>query len=355
MQDLLSHSYWGNTVFDYLMFLIGLVAGSAAVRIAWLLLSKRLGVRAEKTGSAADSALLKGIGKYLRPIAYLTVFDLSAKLLTLSPAITGLLDTAVLALAAVLGGLFASSLLTFVFSRYWARKGQDADNEPAVKWISGIAKFLVWTLALILFLDNTGAEINSLIAGLGIGGVALAFAAQSILADIFCYFTIFLDKPFEVGDFIVAGQQMGTVERIGIKTTRLRSLNGEQLIFSNTDLTGSRISNYKTMRQRRVLFTLGVTYDTPADTLREIPGLIRSIVESVPDTSFGRAHFAAYAAYSLNFEVAYYVLSPNYDLYMDIHQQINLRIKEQFDRRGIVFAFPTQTLHLEPPIRPDAN
>ena len=144
----------------------------------------------------------------------------------------------------------------------------------------------------------------------------------------------------------MAGEQTGTVEYIGLKTTRLRTLNGEQLIFSNTDLTSARIQNYKTMEQRRVLFTLGVTYDTPPEKLREIPSLMKGIVENVADTRFGRCHFVSYGDYSLKFETAYFILSSDYDRYMDIHQQVNLSIGETFAKSGIAFAFPTQTLHL---------
>ncbi len=155
----------------------------------------------------------------------------------------------------------------------------------------------------------------------------------------FCFFTIFFDKPFEIGDFIIAGEQMGTVEHIGVKTTRLRALSGEQLVFSNSDLTGSRIRNYKSMQQRRVVFTLGLTYDTPVETLRRIPGVVKEIVEGEQDTQFGRAHFASYGAYSLNYEIVYFVLSSDYDKYMDVNEQINLKIKEALSAsaRGLLF------------------
>ena len=203
-------------------------------------------------------------------------------------------------------------------------------------------------MALIFLVDNIASDIklNSLLTGVGISSIAIAFAAQSILSDIFCFFTIFFDKPFEIGDFIIAGEQMGTVEHIGLKTTRLRSLNGEQLVFSNADLTGACIKNYKTMQQRRVLFKIGVKYDTHYDKLKEIPGLIKRIVDDVPGTQFGRTHFFSYGDYSLNFEIVYYVLDSDYDKYMDINQEINFRIKKEFDDMHIEFAFPTRTVEL---------
>ncbi|NLI55091.1 MAG: mechanosensitive ion channel family protein, partial [Clostridiales bacterium] len=224
---------------------------------------------------------------------------------------------------------------------------KDESGQLAVKWMARIAKILIWALALILFLDNIGVKITSLVTGLGIGGVAIAFAAQNVLTDIFCFFTIFFDKPFELGDFIIAGDHMGTVEHIGVKTTRLRALGGEQLVVSNADLTGSRIRNFKTMQQRRVLFTLGVTYNTPSEKLRKIPEMIKQVVEETENATFSRAHFAAYGAYSLNIEIVYYVLTSDYDQYMDINQRINFGIMEGFERLGVSFAFPTTTVQVE--------
>lgn len=181
-------------------------------------------------------------------------------------------------------------------------------------------------------------------AGLGIGGVAVALASQAVLGDMFNYFTIFFDRPFALGDFIIVGEYMGTVEHIGIKTTRIRSIGGEQLVFSNTDLTNSRVRNYKRMEKRRVLFQFGVTYDTPIEMLEGIPEVIRKIIGNFEDTVFDRAHFLKYGDYSLVFEVVYYVLSSDYNRYMDVQHQINLNMMREFKARGISFALPSQTL-----------
>ena len=199
-------------------------------------------------------------------------------------------------------------------------------------------------MSIILLFDNLGLNITSLLAGLGIGGVALAFSAQSILVDLFCWFTIVFDKPFVVGDFILVGDKSGTVESIGVKTTRLRSLNGEQIILANSDLTKSRINNFKTLVERRVLFKVGVTYDTSSDQLKNIPQLVKTCVEETEGTRFGRTHFVAYGAYSLDFEIVYYVLSNDYDVYLDRLQSVNLKLKEAFEKANIGFAYPTQTL-----------
>jgi small-conductance mechanosensitive channel len=317
-----------------------------AIKIAGHFLLKRLKARAEKTGTSDDDALPLSIRKYLLPILYFAAFLLCTNILALSPVLIRIVNMAMLIFATVVGAMFFSRVAVFFLSKYWQKKMRDQSSRLAIKWMEGIVKFLIWGAALLFFLDNIEAKINTLIAGLGIGGLAIAFAAQTILADVFCFFTILFDRPFEPGDFIIAGEHMGTVEHIGLKTTRLRALGGEQLIFSNTDLTASRVRNYKTMERRRVLFTIGVTYDTGAQTLKEIPAMIKRIVESVGDTLFCRAHFFSYGPDSLNFEIAYYILSSDYDKYMDLHQEVNLKIKEEFDKRGIRFAFPTQTLYL---------
>ncbi|MGH6865797.1 MAG: mechanosensitive ion channel family protein, partial [Methyloceanibacter sp.] len=173
----------------------------------------------------------------------------------------------------------------------------------------------VWSLALLLIFENLGFDVTALIAGLGIGGIAVALAAQSVLGDLFSSLAIVLDRPFEVGDFIVFGDQKGTVERIGIKTSRIRSLSGEQIVCSNTDLINSRIHNYKRMAERRVLFGLAVTYDTPQAKLERIPTLLKEIVESRELTRFDRAHFCGFGDMALNFEIVYWVLSPEYNTY----------------------------------------
>jgi small-conductance mechanosensitive channel len=185
-----------------------------------------------------------------------------------------------------------------------------------------------------------------------VGGVAVAFALQQILGDIFCSVAIVLDKPFEVGDFIISGEHMGSVEHIGVKTTRVRSLGGEQIVFPNSDLIGSRVRNYKRMLERRVVFSFGVLYATKAETLEQIPGIVREIVEGLEQTRFDRAHFAKFGDSSLDFEVVYYVLSPDYNLFMDLQQQINLAIFRRMEEMGVGFAFPSRSLYVEGTTRP---
>src|SRR5665648_479661 len=356
-----SQIYFHNTVLDYLTFLASLVISFICIKIIGYVLIKRLTKRAKKTETqrdvsqassdnsqaSSDNYVIKSIKRNILPSAYFAAFYFATKILYLNPDITKIMNTLLFAFVTIMGAIIASTLVIFLFSRYWASKPKDSRNELTLTWISRAFKALIWGITLILFLENMGIKVNTLIAGLGIGGLALAFAAQAVLADIFCFFTIFFDKPFEIGDFIIVGPQYGTVEHIGVKTTRLRTLDGEQLLFSNTDLTNSRIRNFKTMEERRVLFVIGVKYSTTYDQLKEIPGIIRKIIANIPGTTFGRTHFVSYGTYSLNFDIAYYVLSSDYDKYLDIHQEVNLRIKEEFEKFDIQFAFPTQTVHLQ--------
>jgi len=209
------------------------------------------------------------------------------------------------------------------------------------------ARAVSWAAILLVALDNLGIQITTLIAGLGVGGVAVALAIQSILGDVFCSLSILLDEPFEIGDFIVVGELAGTVERVGVKTTRIRSLGGEQLVFANSDLVGSRIRNYKRMRERRICFEFGVTYQTTAEQAAEIPGVVRCIIDSLDSTRFDRAHFKAFGDSALVFEVVYFVLAPDYNAYMDTQQTINLALMRELGQRGISFAYPTHTVYLQ--------
>jgi small-conductance mechanosensitive channel len=206
----------------------------------------------------------------------------------------------------------------------------------------------IWVLGIVFLIDNFGYDVTALVAGLGIGGIAIALAAQTILGDLFSYFVIFFDRPFEVGDFIIVDDKMGEIEYVGVKTTRIKTLSGEQLVCSNTDLTNSRVHNYKRMQKRRVLFKLGVVYQTPHAALKEIPGTIRKIIESKSDVNFDRGHFSGFGASSLDFEFVYYVSGADYNFYMDVQQSIYLDIVEAFEQHKIEFAYPTQTLFVQP-------
>lgn len=224
---------------------------------------------------------------------------------------------------------------------------KDPASVTTLNVLNFMGKILIWTIVFLLVLDNLGVNITALIAGLGVGGIAVALALQTILGDLFASLSIVLDKPFVVGDFLIVGELLGSVEYVGLKTTRLRSLSGEQLVFSNSDLLNSRIRNYGRMFERRVEFKIGVTYQTPRDKLIKIPVIIREAIEQQDMTRFDRSHFKEYGDSALAFESVYYVLGSDYNQYMDIQQAINLHIHERFEQEGIEFAYPTQTLFVK--------
>ena len=227
------------------------------------------------------------------------------------------------------------------------RATEDPAGISALNILGYIARLGLWAFVLLLALDNLGFNITALLAGLGIGGVAVALTAQNVLSDLFASLSIVLDKPFVVGDFIVVGEQLGTVEYVGLKTTRLRSLSGEQIIFTNSDLLRSRIRNFKRMEERRVVFGFGVVYQTSPEQLETIPAIVRDIIAQTPGTRFDRAHFHSYGNSSLDFEVVYYVLDRDYNVYMDIHQSILFKLNRRFRDQRIEFAYPTQTVYLQ--------
>lgn len=270
-----------------------------------------------------------------------------AQSLVLQPAVAGALKGAAVIAAAVQVLLSSRLLVDFGLARLLERHvGKDGKPDSALRSASGIIRFSVTlvlgSLLLLLVLANLGVEITPLITGLGIGGVAVALASQSILADLFSSLSIVFDKPFLVGDFIVVGEQMGTVENIGVKTTRVRALSGEELVFTNADLLQSRIQNFRKLTERRVVRTFGVTYETPIHLVQQIPGVIKAAISHQSNVRIDRAHFKEFGAYSLDFEYVYFVLTPDFNTYMNVQEQINLELMREFARMGIEFAYPTQ-------------
>jgi small-conductance mechanosensitive channel len=248
------------------------------------------------------------------------------------------------------GALWASHVVVGWVTWYAGQKAaKNAAIVNALQLIQLFARVVVWSIAFLLILNNLGFDVTALVAGLGIGGIAIALAAQNILGDLFASLAIVLDQPFVVGDFVILGDKMGTVERIGIKTTRIRSLSGEELICSNADLLGSRIHNYKRMTERRAVFTIGITYQTPPDKVERLPGMLRAIVEAQDLVRFDRAHFKSYGDFALIYEVVYWMLKPDYNVFMDTQQRINFALYRQLQEEGIEFAYPTQTILMAPP------
>ncbi len=338
--------FFGNKISEYLLALAALFASLLVIRVGIRYLIKRVKRLSEKTATTIDDFFVSVLERIAMPLLYILAVYLSIKILAFHPYFEKGLNYFCLAVIIVFVSRFVIMLTGYGFKTYLVKTGSDAALERSLQGILIVVKVLVWGGAVVFLLDNLGFKISAVIAGLGIGGVAVALAAQTILKDLFSYFSIIFDHPFKIGDFIIIGDFMGTIEYIGIKTTRIRSLGGEMLIFSNSDLTDSRVRNYKLMEKRRVLFRLGVTYQTEIGKLREIPKIIERVIKNTKDAAFDRAHFFSYGDFSLIFEIVYYVAGADYNKYMDIQQEINFAIKEEFERRGIEFAYPTQTLYL---------
>jgi small-conductance mechanosensitive channel len=341
---------------DYDVFgnsLLAWASGFALMVGAWIVLGvvrrvlrKRLEILGERRSFKPAQIAAHTVAKTKGWFLLLAAVAIGSQFWVLAPSAQSLLAN-VLTIGLLLQvGLWATAALDVSLRLHRELQMQARPDAVAAMDVLGfVIHLVVWTVIILVILDNLEIEVTALIAGLGIGGVAVALATQNILGDLFASLSIVLDKPFVVGDFLSIDEFLGSVEKVGIKTTRVRSLSGEQLIFSNNDLLNSRIRNFGRMFQRRVVFTVGVTYETSAENLRRIPTIIRDAVEAHEKVRFDRAHFHKYGDYALIFETVYFVLSPDYNQYMDIQQDVNLTIFERFAQGGIDFAYPTQTIH----------
>lgn len=351
MNPALAIEVLGNSVAQWLA--AGALATACGVTLAVGLRVVRVRVTrwaASTAGSLDDAAagVLNATGRW-----FVAVVALLAGAQALSVPESGAVMLARgLALAVILqAGLWLNAGIRGWLQGYVGeRRGVDATAATTAAILGFVARIVLWSLVLLMVLDNLGFDVTALVASLGIGGVAVALAVQNILGDVFASLAIALDKPVVIGDFIVVGDVMGTVERVGLKTTHLRSLSGELIVLPNSDLLSSRIRNYKRMFERRVLFSFGVTYQTPPASLQRIPGLVRDIITGQELARFDRAHLAVFGASALEFEVVYFVRDPDYNKYMDVQQQINFGLIAALDEAGVEFAYPTQTIHLATPV-----
>lgn len=346
--ELLDKNYFGNSLQAWLTAL-GILAGVLIVlRVAQSIVENHIRRLATTTSTELDDIVVAALSKTKIWFLALAAAFVGSTAIELSATSARALDKVLVIGFLLQAGLWASgAFMAWLHTRRERLIEEDAASATTMNAFGFIIRLALWTTVLLLALDNLGVDVTALVAGLGVGGIAVALAVQNILGDLFASLSIVLDKPFVIGDFVVVGDMLGAVENIGIKTTRVRSLSGEQLIFSNNDLLSSRIRNYGRMAERRVVFQLGVVYGTSKSKLERIPEIIRCAIEAQEQTRFDRSHFAGYGDFSLDFENVYYVLDRDYNVYMDIQQAINLEIYERFAEDGIEFAFPTQTLHLE--------
>jgi len=331
----------------WLLALVIVVAVLAAVWIARGIVERLIARLSRRTALKLDDALLASARATNLWLLFPLALYAGASALHIPSRLDQLLhNVAMVALVGQFALWVNRWLLQWLALRAEAARAVDPAATTTVNLLGFVGRVVVWAMALLIALDQLGFNVTALVAGLGIGGIAVALAVQNILGDLFASMAIVLDKPFQVGDFIVVGDLAGSVEKVGLKTTRVKSLSGEQLVFANAQLLNSQIRNYKKMQERRIAFGIGVTYETPAEKLRALPGWLKAAVEAQPGVRFDRAHFKEYADFSLNFEVVYYVLSPDYNKYMDAQQAINLALFDKLAAEGVQFAYPTRTLYL---------
>lgn len=348
MHSFLDNTFYHNTVLQWIIAAGIAIGFYLIVKLIQIVVLGRLKKLTERTGTNVDDIIIGTFSKTYSFLVILIGLAIAAFYLQLPAKVMSVVHVVVTIVIALQVALWLNALIgAYLGYLHKRRKEQDPASVSVFGVLSFFARVVLWSIILLIALDNLGIDITTLIAGLGIGGIAIALAAQNILKDVFNSVVILIDKPFEVGDFIIVGDMLGTVEKIGIKTTRVRSLFGEQLVFTNSDLIDARIKNYKRMAERRITFQIGVIYQTTADQLEKIPGMIKEIIQSIDKTRFDRSHFKGYGDSSLDFETVYYVLTGDYNIYMDIQQEINLKLFRKFGQEGIEFAYPTRTLFIE--------
>lgn len=345
--QLLDDVIWGNSVREWGIALLVAIAIGLGLKIVLRIVASRLRVLTRRTANELDDAIVQALGGTRLVVLLLAGVGVASAGLDLVDRVRSAIESVVVIAVILQLGLWTKDVVIAWLDGYRERQ-MEADRAAATTAgaLSFLAQVLIWSVVLLLALDNVGVDVTAMVAGLGIGGIAVALALQNILADLFASLAIVLDKPFVIGDFLIVGDLLGVVEKVGLKTTRVRSLSGEQLIFGNTDLLSSRVRNFGRMYERRVSFNIGVTYQTRVEQLKRIPTMIRRAIEEQKHTRFDRSNFARYGDFSLVFESVYYIASPDYNLYMNIQEAVNLRIKEQLEAEGIEFAYPTQTLYL---------
>ena len=346
--EMMDSQFLGNTAQNYLVAAAVFLGVLVGLPIAKAIILRHLKAVSKRTANDFDDLLHDLLRRIVGQLVYLsTALYCAALFLTLPDNLGRLLQGLLIVIltikvAQVLQGLVAYGV------RKWAEQvtKDDPTGGAMVKNMTWLVRLIIWTATLLFILDNLGINVTAFVASLGIGGIAIALAAQSVLGDVFSGFAILVDKPFQAGDFIIVGDLLGTVEHVGFKTTRILSLFGEQLIFSNSDLTSSRIRNYGRMRERRVQFSVGVIYQTSVENVKAIPPMIKRIIEEHQRVRFDRAHFKSFGDFALIYEIVFWVLTPDYNAFMDLQESINFRLIEEFKKAGIEFAYPTQQLYM---------
>lgn len=336
---------FGNPIHDYAITLGIFVVWLIFLRYAQHFIFKHLRTITGKTETDFDNKLVAAIESLRPPFYFFLSVYFSSKTLILAPTAEKVLSSILVLWVVYQIIVVIETIVDYAISKKLKEGGQDDSSQAVTGVFRIVMRFSVWSIGLILALSNLNVNVTSLVAGLGIGGIAIALATQNILGDLFSSFAIHLDKPFAVGDFIIIGNDLGTVKKIGLRTTRIATLRGEELIVENKELTSTRIMNFKQMKERRVVSVIKVDNTIDREKLKAIPGWYKIIIEKETDARFDRSHFSNFGESWLEFETVYYVLSPEYNLYMDIQQKINISILEKLDEEGVSLAVPTRKMY----------
>ena len=345
----LDHVFFANSVRQWLTALAVAVAAFVALLLIRFLLVGRLSELAKRTTTEVDDVLVELVARTKPYFLAAAALVFGSHFLQLPPTLDMYFDASFALVLLIQCGLWGSAAVDLWIQRQAGMKAARSDvaSVTTIRALGIGAKLVLWVIVFITALDKFGVNVTTLVTGLGIGGVAIALAVQNVLSDLFAALSIVFDKPFDVGDSIAVDQIQGTVERIGLKTTRLRSVSGEQIIISNSELLKSRIRNYKRQLDRRVVFTMDVVSDTAPEAVARIPGMMRELVSSQQPVRFERSHFTQYTDSALRIETVYYVLDADYTRYLDIQQTINLELLRRFKAEKIDLAYPTRTVVVE--------
>lgn len=350
--EFLARRFLGNSYERWGTALLILLSGYLLAALVRSFVKNRLRKIAPLTKGRADDLLLLLVERTTHPFLFVVFLYFAIRTLRLDPDVLSVINHIAVFIGFLQLGRWAVAALQFFSVPYTTIKtDQDASRATTMRALFFLGSIVIWAGVVLLILDNWGIKISALVAGLGVVGVAGALAVQNVLGDLFASLSIVFDKPFVLGDFIIVDKDMGTVENIGLKTTRVRSLTGEQLIFSNSDLLRSRIRNTKRQQERRVQLGFGVAYETAPAKLERVVDIIKQSLTGVEKVRFERAHLAGFGDSALNYELVYWVTEPDFNLHMDIQQAFMLKVIRALEAEGIEFAYPTRKVFLEGTLR----
>ncbi len=339
--------YYGNSAINYFYSFTSFIITICILVIIKTLSINRIIKIADKTKILFDD-LIDYITKVFNWHIYILIaLYVAFKFITTPKIFSTVISYIVIALGIYYIIKFIQIIIDIVTQKTIKEKGGVKVDKTLIDFIARVIKILVWVIAILIIVQNLGYDVTALMAGLGVGGIAIAFALQNVLKDLFASLSIFFDKPFELGDYISVGKDSGTITKIGLRSTRLKTFKGVTLIISNKEIVESRVYNFRKMEKRRIFFKLRISYETPSNKLKKIPKLIEDIISNIEDVNFERIHFVKFDDYSLVFNVAYLILSGKYTKYLDINQEINYQIREVFEKEEIKMAYPTQTLFVK--------